>query len=350
MAEEETTYTVQRVLNILGSSATRGAVLSAEEAGSIPTAQRKATGTGKIQVRRWRRSDLPAFGAQFGFLKPLNGPLAVTVFTAKGGVLKTTLALNLARLAALHNLRVCVLGLDLQADITTALDLTPYVDDCESLEEAIQILGETQGLGEIYHQQLAVEDVLVDTDLPTLKAIPETPELAEIEDLLGKEIRREMWLKENVVDQLKKSFDLVVMDCSPNWNLLVTNALAASDVVLCPLECKVHSYRNLTMLRGLLDKLQRALRCDFKQIFVPTLLSPTRKLSNHIRVHYSTNVPGCTVGYIRENVKGEEAQCERLSLPEYAPTSLVADEMRELIFEIWQRFGEAQKAGAERAA
>jgi chromosome partitioning protein len=73
------------------------------------------------QGRGFKVEELIEFGAKFGYFKRPARPLCISVFVTKGGVLKTSLTLNLARLAALHGLKVCVVGLDMQADITTAL-------------------------------------------------------------------------------------------------------------------------------------------------------------------------------------------------------------------------------------
>ena len=76
---------------------------------------------------------------------------------------------------------------------------------------------------------------------------------------------------------------------------------------------------------------------------MPTKFTSTRKLSAEIRSWYLAYVPGCTGGAIRESVHGEEAIASHLSLPEYCPTSIVADEMREVIQEVWARLNDAAK-------
>jgi len=132
---QQPTYTVQKVLSIFGSSVPRPTVISAEGSGLIPRAKRRSTGS--VKVRQWDLADIPKLGARYGFMRPLKRPTVVTVFTTKGGVLKTTLAVNLARMAALHDIRTCVVGLDLQGDITNCLGFEADVEDNDDVDAAL---------------------------------------------------------------------------------------------------------------------------------------------------------------------------------------------------------------------
>jgi chromosome partitioning protein len=329
------TFTIQKLLSIYGSDTTRATVISAEKAGLIPAAQRKDAGS--VRVRHWDLKDVPKLGARYGFLKRFNRPMVITVFTTKGGVLKTTLALNIARMAALHDMKTCVVGLDLQGDITHTLGFDAEVEDTANMEEALALLNNARGLADLHSGEATLDDIILPTDIPTLSVIPETPELAMLEQGVAQVLRREYWLKEHVTDRLKEKFDLVVLDCSPNWNFLVTNALVACDVLVCPLECKINNFRNFRVFQAFTETFRRTLHLDFEQVFVPSRLTSTRKLSTSIRAWYMSNIRGCTNTAIRESAQGEEATAAKLSLPEYAPRSVVADEMRELLLEIWAR-------------
>ncbi len=339
MEIKTTKFSIQKILNVFGSSAPRATVVSAENAGLIPPAERRSTGS--VRVRQWDVADVPKIGARYGFLKKPLSPVVVAVFTTKGGVLKTTLSLNIARMAALHDIKTAVVGLDLQGDITNALGFESDVSDDDSIDEAMEELDEQRGLNDIFAGDAEIEDVMTPTDLPTLSAIPETPELAILERSLVNELAREGWLKTHVTDKLKKDYDLIILDCGPSWNLLVTNAIAACDVLISPLECKINNFRNLKVFRSFTDSFREKLKLDFEQIFIPTRLTSTRKLSTAIRAWYMSNLSGCTNLAIRESTAGEESVAAQLSLPEYAPKSIPADEMRELLVEIWSRFPKA---------
>ena len=334
-------YSVQKILNIFGSDVPRATVISAEKAGLIPEAGRRSSGS--VRTRQWEISELPKLGARYGFLKRPASPVVVAVFTTKGGVLKSSIAMNLARMAALHDIKTAVVGLDLQGDITCNLGFDNDIEDSDDIEEALEQADKLRGLNDVFAGDVTLEDVTLPTDLPTLFVIPETPELAVLDSSLVNEVAREKWLRTEVTDELKKSFDLIILDCGPSWNQLVTNAITACDVLISPLECKINNFRNLKVFRGFTEKFRTKMRLNFKQIFIPTRLVSTRRLSSAIRSWYMKQLPGCTNIAVRESNVGEEAVAAQMSLPEYAPKSITADEMRELLVEIWSHFPAAEK-------
>lgn len=288
------------------------------------------------QLKSWSILEMPQVGKLIGFMPPPESPLSVAAFVTKGGVLKSSLTLNFARMAALHGLRTCVVGLDMQGDITEALTLESQEDnDDASLSEAIQKVDQRRGLADFFTGDVSLEDIIAPTDIENLFFISETPELVALDQSLVGRNRREYWLNDHVILPLKKKFDLVIMDCSPNWNRLITNALVASDVLLSPIECKINNFRNLKTFQMLLNEFKKEMSLSFRHIYVATRLSPNRKLSREIFDWYRANLENCLETPIRESTQGEESMALRLSLPEYAPTSTAADEMRTLLQEIW---------------
>ncbi len=315
----------------------REAFIKAEEANHIPKARRLQ---GQIRTRVWETSQLPKIGERYGFLKPqLAAPQVLSVFTAKGGVLKTTIAYNLARTAALHNVRTIVVGLDFQGDISAALGCFPRDEEAEAenhedLSELLSRVTSYRGLSDIFKRQAAIEACIEPTDIPTLDVIPETPELTWLDGALTNELVRGQWLKDHVIKELKKRYDLIVLDCSPNWSQLTTNALVVADVLLSPIECGITQFRNLDVFRALIEDFCSKLHTNPGHIFVPTKLR-TRKVSAEIKRWYAQNVPGVTSGCIRDSTHGEQAMIDRLGVIEYAPKTVAASEMRELALEVW---------------
>ena len=319
-------YTLKKALSVFGLSVAPQ---------NLPVFSRSADGR---PLKSWTPADLPAVGERIGYLSRLKAPIAASIFVTKGGVLKSTLTLNLARTAALHGIRTCVVGLDMQGDVTTALSQDESAED-ESLTEALKRMNEVRGLADVFTGEASLDGVLRATDLPTLFYIPETPELVALDQSLINRNRREYWLSEAVIKPLKREFDLILMDCSPNWSRLITNALMASDVLISPVECKINNFRNLKTFRALIEGFRGDMRADFDQIFVPSRLSASRKLSQEIFNWYRENLgESCTVGAVRESIQGEESVAMKLSIPEYAPTSIAAEEMRSLMKEVWQVF------------
>lgn len=291
--------------------------------------------------------DVSELGREIGFLSRPEKPLAISIFVTKGGVLKTTLTLNLARMAALHGLRVCVVGLDMQGDITQTLGCEGPDED-QSLEDALKTLNSMKGLADFSLGQTTLDSLLCPTEIPTLFYIPETPDLVSLDQSLMSRNRREYWLKEHVVEPLKESFDLILMDCSPNWNRLINNALVASDALISPIESKINNFRNLKTFRALITEFQRDMRLDFDHLFVPTRLVSSRRLSKEIYDWYRLNLSRCTLHSIREGVQGEEATALRLSIPENSPNSAAAAEMRLLLNELGQALGFSQSLSDRR--
>ena len=330
-------FNLKKALSVFGADATAKAA-SVE----LPAFSKNADNR---TLKSWSSGDLSKVGEKVGFLPKLKSPIAASIFVTKGGVLKSSLTLNLARMAALHGIRTCVVGLDMQGDVSTSLGETvgEALDEDDSLEEALARVNSVKGLAQVYLGEASLDDVLRPTDLPTLFYIPETPELVALDQSLINRNRREYWLKEKVVTPLKREFDLVLIDCSPNWNRLITNALMACDVLISPLECKINNFRNLTTFRALIQEFSQEMQTSFEHVFVPTRLVPNRKLSQEIRQWYGENLSNCAKGSVRESIQGEESIAMRMSIPEYAPTSVAADEMRALITELWTLFTATQK-------
>ncbi len=327
-------YNIKKAIQIFGS-VLPPSILEAQVGKGLPDFAKNSDGR---KLKSWSNEELILVGEQIGFLRKPSSPKAVSIFVTKGGVLKTALTLNIARMAALHNIRTCVIGLDMQSDITEILGGAQIVGDDDNLEAALEKVNSVSGLAQVFDGSQRMEDVLRSTDLPTLKFIPETPELVALDQSLMNKNRREYWLKENVVDPLKKDFDLILMDCSPNWNRLITNSLMASDLLISPVECKINNFRNLKIFRALISEFQNEMQKTLDHIFVPTKYSPSRKLSSEIFKWYTENLPNCIQTAVKESIVGEEACALHLSVPEFQSTSEAAGEMRLILQNIFQNF------------
>jgi chromosome partitioning protein len=339
----ENYYGQQKIAKIFNRTISKTSFFEAEQKGEIPRGKRYRSGA--INVRGWPIEALPLIGEKWGMIKRPSTPLALSVFTTKGGVLKTTLTYNLARMCALHNIKTCVVGLDIQSDITTTLGHFDAIDELEEgkgnadINSIIGLLNQTKGLSDVFNRTARLNDVIVQSKIPTLSYIPETPELAALNESLSNINRREYWLKEKIVDPLKSQFDLILMDCSPNWNRLITNSLVANDALLSPLECKINNFRNLKVFRHFLEEFKKDMDIDFASIFIPTRFSSNKRLSMEIKQWYLENIPGCTLNGMRESTFGEEANALKISVPEHVPCKSVANEFRDLLVEIMQRLG-----------
>lgn len=297
-------------------------------AGQLPMWRKGRGGFG------WDDTSICDVGTILSPMRRPSKPLVFTVFVTKGGVLKTTLSLNLARLLALNGLKTLVVGLDLQGDITTNLGHQISVES-DNLDQALKELDTAHGLYDYFNHRVGLENLIQATDLACLHLIPETPELMALDQELLLKPRREYWLKEKVTGPLSQKYDVIILDCSPSWNQLITNALVAADVLISPVECRINNYRNLKMFQPLLAQFRRDLNLDFQHVYVPTRLNSQRKLSREIGQWYAQHLPGCLDGAIRESVHGEEASALNLSVPEHAADSASASEIKSLLHQIW---------------
>ena len=307
-------------------------IFNAEKRGEIPEAHRVARG--KNQVRTWGVGDLPAIGKKFGFLQqPSPGTMElISVYTAKGGVLKSTLTHTLARILALNGISVCIVGLDIQMSVTDSILDKPTVTSLESIQERA-------GLFELFNRQSTLDQVLVSTDLPTLSIIPENSQLKALEKQIRNATRKEDYFKVNLIPLLQDRFQVVIFDNSPNWNSLVENSLVCATSVVSPMGCDLGTYRarqaNLDMILEFQD--DAGISCEDRLFAVPTLLDNS-KLSKQIYGVYLSQLGKILVANpIRRAVVGQESAVERKSVLEHDPRSPLAQDYYELAVELWKR-------------
>jgi chromosome partitioning protein len=169
----------------------------------------------------------------------------IAIANQKGGVGKTTTAINLATSLALAGRKVLLVDVDPQGNLTSGLGSKAQRADAGTVYEALLLGGEP-------------DSFLLSTRVANLSLLPADRNLtgAEIEMVLLPE--RELRLK-RILDPLRARFDHIFIDCPPSLGLLTLNALVAADAVLIPLHCEYFALEGLADLVGTMRRVRSAL-------------------------------------------------------------------------------------------
>lgn len=232
-----------------------------------------------------------------------------TLVNQKGGVGKTTTAINLAAFLAQMGLRVLLIDLDPQANATSSLG----IDKTKVQTGVYDVLIESAPIsGHVLHS-------------PKLKLalLPSSPALAGAEVELVSLLARENQLR-NALVAANDNYDYVLIDCPPSLGLVTINALvAAQDGVIIPIQCEYLALEGLSMLSNTISRVRAALNPKLViRGLVMTMYDSRASLSQQVVAEVAKHFPGKVFkAIIPRSVRLAEAPSHGLPISAYAPTS-----------------------------
>ena len=265
--------------------------------------------------------------------------IVFTIANQKGGVGKTTTAINLSATLAKRGIRTLLIDLDPQANVTSGLGFK-------------QELGKSM-YGPL-HEEENVREIIIPTSQKNLSLIPSEVDLAAIEVELGQKQDYLLQVR-RCIAPLKASgeFEVILIDCPPSLGMISMNGLMCADYLLIALQCEYLAMEGLGQILRVLERLQKTNIEDAPRLggIIMTLFDTRTSLAHQVlsevRTHFSERTFRTV---IPRSVRLSEAPSFGKSIFEYAPFSPGAIAYKNLGYEMIQRFGirKPQSAGHQK--
>ncbi len=232
----------------------------------------------------------------------------IAIANQKGGVGKTTTAVNLAAALGVLEKKVLLIDADPQANASSGLGV-----DIEAIE---------QGTYQLLEHSAKASELIIPTDTPNLDIIPAHIDLVAIEIELVDIENREYMLRA-ALEEIQDSYDYIIIDCAPSLGLLTLNALTASHSVLIPIQCEYFALEGLGKLLNTIKSVQKYhnQNLDIEGLLL-TMYDSRLRLSNQVVQEVNQHFEGLTFKtIIQRNVRLSEAPSYGESIINYDASS-----------------------------
>ena len=251
----------------------------------------------------------------------------ISITNQKGGVGKTTTAINLSASLAEANQKILLVDFDPQINATTGLGIE-VDDDDKTIIDSI-------------HDNNLIQKTIIKNVRDNLDVFPGSIELSSLEtELLNKE-NREAELKK-VLDKVREEYDYIIIDCPPAVGILTVNALVASDACIIPVQCEYFSLEGLKQVLSAVELIRSGMNPSLKiEGLLFTMFDSRTRLAQDVVSMIRENINNVKIfeTMIPRNIRLAEAPSNGVSILEYDSSSIGADRYRKLAGEILRNEG-----------
>ncbi len=261
--------------------------------------------------------------------------IVIGIVNQKGGVGKTTTAVNVAAGLGSMGKKVLIIDFDPQGNATTGYGIKKKTLDVTTYDV---IMGESRP-----------EDAIITTRYKNVSIMPATNQLCEAELKLADVEQRNHQLRKVIV-QIKDDYDIVIVDCLPSLGVLAINALVACDRIIVPMVCEPFALEGLAQLVQTIKKVKRAANKELQMMgIVFTMLDRRLLASNEIMRDLKRSFPSDIIfkTEIPRNVRITEAQSHGEPIIYYDKNSKGGDAYKRLSKEILEKCKEWEKSNGE---